>query len=189
MSSTIVTRSLIKTEADIDDSVSDADLDVLVTQVNSAIGTCCEREFDSASYTWDLHGTGTARLLAHQWPVTAISSIKIASNWDFDAVTAEETDDYKIDDTHTRHILRSPALGVWSHGSGNVRVACTAGYASIPDDLVKAGVKYAVFLLQDERAQGHGLVSRSEGGVSLTLQKDIPAHVKEMLRPYRRKSL
>jgi hypothetical protein len=101
----------------------------------------------SAATTEVLDGSGIQSLVLSRRPVTAVASVHISSDQVWDANTLLAADSYDLKSADSGILLRTGGLG-WESGEGAplcwpraracVRVIYTAGWATMPPDLMEA---------------------------------------------------
>ena len=152
-------------------------LDVLIGAVGAAFARHCgyppasagaTPTMESASYTLDHDSIGGRDLSLRVYPATAITSVYDDPDLDFsDAIYLVPAADYALVRQGSVLRLKSTATwGTWGRGEGRIRVAFTAGYATVPADL-KHLAKMAVKHWFDQRRQ-QNKASESSDGVSIT---------------------
>lgn len=153
---------------------------------------------ESASYTVYSGNEGVyidawepRELVVEPYPVTAITSIHDDPNEDYTAAELVDSGDYVQRGRHGERIRLLPdsIQGAWSRSPRAVRVVMTAGYASVPADLEAAAIEMCAHLLRLRHARGEQSVSTGEGTSVTFRDETIPAHVAQMLWPYRLPSL
>ncbi len=106
----------------------------------SAIETYCSRIFDSASYTEWPCLEESSLISLDQYPVTAITSVQFA-DWQ------DGTDLTNVDSTDYRTRLESGLITLNYKYTGYLKVVYTAGYSTIPADLVQIANEMAAAIL------------------------------------------
>jgi len=109
-----------------------AALPALISAASVYIEQTCGRDFVSQSYAHTFNGSGNARLLLRQNPVTAVASVTICGRAVALSVSAQVPG------------FRFDQYGLWYRGGifpktiQEIDVAYTAGYSPIPQDLQQA---------------------------------------------------
>lgn len=139
----LTTVSQFKTNFNISSSFSDHDtlIQNLITQDSKKIAEYCGgRKFASTSYSsaddnslYD--GDGTPILLTRQYPIISVSALYDDADRSFGADTLIDSGDYVIH--YTEGKIELDGL-VFTKARRNVKVSYTAGYATLPADLVCA---------------------------------------------------
>ncbi len=159
-------------------ATDDALLTRLITAVSRFMEAVIGQAIAPAAYTWKGGGTGSARLLLPNTPVTAVSSLSI------DGKAGAASPGYgQAGYSFDRLGLYLGAGAVFPRGVQNVSVAYTAGFASVPADLEQACIS-TVALRYKERDRV-GYASKSIGGetVAFTI-RDFPPDALTSLRNY-----
>ena len=144
-------------------------------------GPTCE----STSYTLYLTGNGGRDLDLGIGPVSAVASIYDDPTLDFtDATYLVSSGDYAILAAHPKRVIRLTSTsthGAWSTTVGGIKVACTAGFASVPE-VIKRAAQLTVRHHLDMRAK-LGATSTSYNGASTTYDDPdaLPAEARRIL--------
>lgn len=144
---------------------------------------------ESASYTdyidgpWHPDDPATLRLRAG--PVTAVASIYDDPEWSWGSSTLVAGGDYVLIPDDRRLVSLTPlSTHAWSRYRRAIKVAYTAGYASVPGDLklaARIGVKHAFEHVRHQL----GVQSMSAEGASQTLDVHVmPPIVGKILGAY-----
>lgn len=151
----------------------------LITSVSAFIKSYIARDVTSRTYTEKYNGAGGSVLLLREYPITAITSLTVNDSVVPFAATSASYG-YVFDDVA---IYLHGAL--FSTGTQNIVVTYTAGYTTVPPELVQACVEL-VALRYRERGR-IGEVSKSVQGETISyLQKSMPAAVQVVLNDYMR---
>jgi len=156
-------------------------IDTLIARVGALLAAWCgyppasaggTPTLESASYTEYLDGPGGRELRLPIYPVTAVASIydDTAWTWGSDALVAST--DYAISDGRVGLVLlkETSTHGSWSAARRSLKVAFTAGYATVPAD-IKAACAHAVRQVWNFRTE-QGRANVSGGVVSLSLREE-----------------
>ena len=181
---------------DLVDLTADAMLSRLITSCSAAIKTWLGRDLNQATYTETQNGSGTTRMSLLQFPVTAVTSVTV-NGLQIPAATSPTAygflfDKFGID------LVNAPASGPLSPagtywfgsffpaGNLNVQVVYTAGFATVPTDIVQACIEFVAFKFNQRKHVGKKSESLSTGGQSTSFQEgNMPPEVAEMLDQYR----
>jgi hypothetical protein len=196
-----VTRSELKTHLGISDSSEDTRLDEIIADVSAMIRSYTGRWLTQKTYTDQLYsGRGFASLFLREYPVTAVSDVRVSSS----CYGGAGNDDAFPDDSewtqNSDFILSSVDASednsgelvairqCWPQGHSNIRVGSyTAGYASVPGDL-----KLACFQLcarvRAAAEKGVPLQSEHLGDYSYQIMTSSTelVHARKILNSYRR---
>lgn len=173
----------VKSYLGISDTNSDTVLSALISQVSAGIESYCNRTFASQSYTERRNGGCGSKLYLMNGPVTAVASLTVNGQ----AVSAAP------DDVSGGYVFDSSVLYIRPGGSGpqefykgvqNVTVTYTAGFTTIPLDVVHAAIAWVASLF----AKRNRVDKKSETlGPQQTIGydlSDMPAQTKRLLSSY-----
>ena len=171
-------------------TAEDTNLETLITRVGEAFARHCgypgtSPTMESTSYTRDLDGPGGRDLVLDVWPVTAISSVYDDVTLDFtDSQYLVSSSDYVIVNGRTLRLKSTSTHGAWSKGQGQIRVAFTAGYATVPGALKQLAIMAVKHWFDLRRTQGKS--NTSQGGVSVGFRDEefLPAMVRRGLSDF-----
>ena len=145
----------------------------------------------SATYTFYLDGpsvTDPRMLQLPVTPVTAITSIHDDSLWGYGSAYLVASGDYTLVIEDGQVWIDPDGGHAWSTGKRNLKVICTAGYATggaTPTSLKEGILRYASFAYTLKKG-GHGRRTASAGGNSVTFDlPPMPDDVRRMLLPFR----
>lgn len=174
----LTTLADLKAYAQITGTADDAVLQSMITAYSAAARSFCNRDFTSQDYSITRDGRGTTMMQLPQFPVTAVSSV-IVDGRPIAAQSAFGLPGYRFTDTAV--ILDGFCF---TRGFGNVHVAFTAGYASVPADVAEA-VNEWIALRYKERDR-IGFASKVLAGETVTfITKAMPDSVKMALSQLR----
>lgn len=128
---------------DTDDAKDDGLLQLLVDGANDAITSAISRNLLRSQYTEVRNGTGTNTLMLANFPVAAVGSLAITEPRAFDTAPQPTTPLVQNVDFAVTPYSVKLYRSVFPRGVANVTVEYTAGYATIPSDVVHAATKYA----------------------------------------------
>jgi len=151
----------------------------LITAASAYIETWCDRAFASQGYSETRDGTGAQRMAFAQTPVTAVTSVVVSG---LTILPGDATGAPGYYFTPTMLMLNGL---VFARGLGNVRLAYTAGFATIPPEIAQACIELTALRY---RELGHiGTASKSVAGESTSfVVKDMPPSVATVLASWRR---
>jgi len=168
---------------DASDSGQDDLLDALIDYASERIESHCGRKFASESVVDYLDGTGTSRLVLSRRPVTALTGVYEDSDRVFGAEAELDSSDLVL---HPERGIVDRVGGVFVRGRRNLKIAYTAGYATIPDDVALACVKLAAAWYAHARAGADGIRREKLGDYdALYAAEALPVDVEAALAPYR----
>lgn len=196
----LTSLSNVKTKMGLSVSTYDDVLNALIVQVDTTIKNHLGRSIEEASYTEYPFGYGTKRLRLKEKPVTAITSVRVDTSRLFTASNTLLTVDvdYKLIDGMLFRLNGTwpPAVenkwGLLTNAvvpsTGIIQVVYTAGYSTVPDDIVLAA-DMLVIKLFGQRKDGEELLSESLEDYSYSRGDsggDLLKDVRSLLAPYRR---
>jgi len=149
------------------------------------------RQMKSQSYTEYYDGPDEYKLVLRKYPVVSVTTVHVDIERDFGSDTLVDSGNYFVDtnvDTSVGTIEFFDADGsgpVWFEpGIRNVKVVYTAGFATIPNDLVHAGCMHVAWLFK--RSDTEAMKNASLGGKTESYESDmIPHYIKQVLLPYK----
>lgn len=181
--------SLARTKAELD--ISSTDFDDQISQyiniVSDHIELECNRIFREQTYTHQITGNGTKYLPLKQFPVTALTSVKVDSDWTFAASSALNTSTQVGLSDEVFLVRKGRCHNVWPKDESlSIQVVYTAGYSTIPDGIQGAAIEYVrlLYLSQGDRRLGRG--SKSKLGDSASFSDAIPSIITTLIEPYKR---
>lgn len=139
-----------------------------------------------ATYTAEkISGRGTSLLMPANWPVTSVASLADETGTGY---TAGYDEDYVVEEFG----IRATGAGYWALGSGNFTATYTAGYATIPSELVLVAFEWIARKWKTMSQQGWGESSRNyPDGSNATVNADgeLTKAQRAVLAKYRRPRL
>lgn len=173
----LTTIARVKSYLGISTTADDALLTDLLNGASLAIENYLNRTLSAASYTAVMDGNGSVLLPLPNYPVTAVSSLKIDGQViPLSAAFGKSGYVNAVD----RILLRSY---VFSLDFQNVEISYTAGYSTIPDDIQTATV--AMVALRYKEKDWVGYQSKSLAGETVAFQTSfMPDYVKQTLDAY-----
>jgi len=175
------------------DTSEDTRLSELLDGVEAAVESFTGRRFASQSYTEYYDGEGRPLLPLQQRPVTSVTSVKVDATGYYghgSGAFADAEDAWTIGTDFVPRSLaadeQNPGLlvalkgvdfegrGVWTQGIGNIEVVYTAGYVTIPSDLVLAVHQIAAGVRAGAE-KGGPIASESIGKYAYTLMSGSSA--------------
>jgi hypothetical protein len=193
----LTTLSAVKTFLKVSDTSEDTFLTQLQSAVEAAVAKLTQRQLESASYTAYLSGNWQPSICLREYPVTAVASVYFDPNGYYgqglgafpsttllvagvdytlrmdapDGLSSQSGTLDRINGVWPGSFHRPPGRLSWERikGQGNIKVAYTAGYTTIPDDL-QALVWQAVGQLRASSPAGLLVTSESLGGYNYSLE-------------------
>ena len=197
MNATTIDR--VKALLDISSSNYDAVLTTMVAAASRRIENYIDRPLEQTARTQEYPIRPRQDVIfLRAYPVTAITSIKIALDWDFSSATTVDTNDFTFDaDTGMVHLSFFPILNYNGNNQAAapnvIQVAYTGGFAtstanlisSSPDIAYAADIQAVAMWRRRDSPQGQNI---SVGGGSIGYEgalRLVPDAI-EALTPYRR---
>ncbi len=140
----------------------------------------------SQTFTEYYDGDGTNLLFLKNYPISSITTIHQDSDRAFGSDTLVASTDY-FTYADNRKLIGDGVT--WLRGIQTIKVVYLAGYVigSIPEDLVNAVTMLVDFWGKEYDAHRFGVTSTGTETNRITYEKNIPAEIKEMLNPYKKK--
>lgn len=157
----------------------------LINAASSRANSITHRKLASRTYTEEkLDGTGSDMIRLPQFPVSAISDIRIDTAREFAADTALDADDGEY------FIYSEDGMVLVPSGIPRVRmcvrVSYTAGLDPVPDDLQDAIIQAVVYSWKQRRSRALGTRSITADGVTTQYEIDIPMPAMRVIQSYGR---
>lgn len=162
------------------DNSDDALLTRLIGACSGIIERTCNRTFGTATYTDTHNGNGGQFMVFENRPITAVASVTV------DDVAIPQSTSATMAGWVLSEVWKLSLRGHYrfTQGVQNVTVTYTAGYTTIPEDLVQSCC-LLVGLAYKERDR-MGLDSKSINGESISFTNDdFPPSVKQTIQNYR----
>jgi hypothetical protein len=182
----------VKQYIGISGSGDDTLLAALILYADDMVKRFLGRSLESTSYTERLDGNGRDFIRLANYPVISVTSVNVDAGWDFDPDNDEDAEDYYLD---AEPGLIFHTTGVWSEGRRNIKVVYSAGYATLPKDVVHAAnIIVADLYTRAKQLAGGGiqneLAQEDLGDRNDYYQKEltaggIPAQAEAILNRYR----
>lgn len=177
----LATLDNIKSYLAIANEADDDLLTRLLAAATALIVQFIDRDPISQVYSRVYDGSGTARQVLSYYPVTAVSAVSINDVAQSAAANTTATG-YRFDKFSV--FLN---YGSFTRGTQNIAVTYTAGYTTIPADLVQACIDIAAEAYRRRNRVGETTKAIGQGNTSFSL-KDIPDHVRIVLLQYQKQS-
>lgn len=177
------------------DSSEDTLIDTMIARATSVLAAWCGwprndsggQTMEASTYTFYLDAPtdeGAQEIAVPVWPLVTVTSVYDDPERAYGASTLVSSGDYDTDLQAGRIILKpSSTLGKFSTARRALKVTVSAGYSTAPADLAQALGMMVKHLLELRHTQGASSVDTGDGAAQRR-EEDIPAAVKQMLRPY-----
>ena len=163
-------------------SVTHTDDDTLFTRIVASASSYFEKQIGRtlsvSSVTEVQDGTGGRVIVPSQYPLVSVTSLKIDGET-ISASTGYGVDGYYLDGDVIR--LRGSFACV---GEGNIELAYSAGYSTIPSDVVQAVLELSAIMYRER--DRFGQQSRNDPTGSVVFYYQPPARVMQTIEAYRR---
>lgn len=186
----IATTDAVKMALGIDIDADDEFIGELQTAADAFISGHCGRAFTGGTFT-EYHPAGGRTLFLANYPVTAVTSVKVDAAGTFGADSLRTADTYAVLADRGVIAARGGAFGSAGDGPTAVQVVYTTATGAVPPPVSRAyaeliGVWYRQAKTADHLGQLN-LVSRNESGVETAYSNgfEVPPTVTQMLALYR----
>ncbi|HEY4611420.1 MAG TPA: hypothetical protein VII11_00375 [Bacteroidota bacterium] len=179
----IVTLPELKAYLRKTDAAQDNFLQDWVTMVSGQIERYCDRKFRVQAVTEIHDGDGTSRLHTHYFPVAALAGDTDAeklSNLQYRNTPDDEWENLGSDIDHVFIDERKPFIELYGSffpaGVRNIRIAYTAGFGIIPEDVKRVACEMCAMVWKESNAGGFfqlGEASHSTSAAGTTFTKTL----------------
>tara|TARA_R100000951_G_scaffold54731_2_gene46002 strand:+ start:30 stop:644 length:615 start_codon:yes stop_codon:yes gene_type:complete len=197
MDATTIAR--VKALLDISSSTHDTVLTTMVSAVSKRFESFLDRPLlaEARTETYSIRPRQN-KLFLRAYPVSAVTSVKIATDWDYAAATAVSSGDYHVtSDTGCVHFQFFPVTSYlgsnYEAAPDAIQVIYTAGFdtttnnliTNYPDIAMAADLQVVAMWRRRDTPQGNSI---SVGGGSISYEKpfDLIPDVVHALAPHRR---
>lgn len=162
---------------------NDGKIERLINAASQFCSTYCDRRFVSETYTEYFHGRKQNYVMPRQWPVTAVTSLKVSLDRDWSSPSALiDPANYEIADSDTTLVY----YYYFPRGHKCIQLVSTCGYASIPYDLEHACLQIIEWWYRHNERQDIGRTSSGKGDESVGVLAELPKHILQILDAYKR---
>lgn len=169
------------------DTSKDAKLTLFLDAASEWLNSYCERRFESQEYTELFRGNNSNVLNPQHYPITVIDELRISSDREWsNAVTLVPATDYGIS---SDGLFVTYYATVFPRGFDNVRLIYTAGFTTIPSDLILACLWSAEWFYLHNNRGDMGRTTASKQGESIGILADMPPMIKSIIQRYKRMEL
>lgn len=168
----LTTLNLVKNFMGMSGAISDTDdlIENLINRVSILMESFMNRNVLSREYTEDHDGKGAMVLFPKQPKITTVSGIWDDYDWEWTDDDLIDADNYKIIDENYI-VFKTVALNNYT---ANVRIIYTAGYSSVPDDLVQACITEVSRMYKNRNQIDITSKTLSDGSVSFSDKSFLP---------------
>ncbi len=168
----------------------DALLDAIILGVSQKFEYAANRPLFTQSRT-ELKTGGTSRIYLNAPPVTAITSITYAPDYDFANGEVLAASEYIIDPSDKKNCVYS-RMGVFPGGADCLRIIYTGGYVpadtvgtNVPEAVKQAATMQVVYLFKNRKTIGFDNVTIGEGVLSKVTNRWLLPDVLDVIRSIR----
>ena len=167
-------------------STSDGDdlLEDLINRVSTLFESYMNRNILLRSYTEYHNGNGAMVLFPKQPKITTVSGIWDDYDWDYLDDDLIDSDNYRIVDENYI-VFKNISLNNYTQ---NIKIIYTAGYSTVPDDLIQACIEEVSRLYKNRNQIDVLSKTLSDGSVSFVSKGFLPKTT-IMLNKYKRVSV
>lgn len=177
----LTTVGKLKKYLQIDSSLvsDDENLQGLITSVSAFFVEYCDRPFKQDTYTQELDGNGKNILMLKNYPITAVSSLKVNGQ-----IVESHNSGSFVGYAFNNYAIRL-ANTYFPKGFKNIEISYTAGYATVPFDVEQACLEVCGVRYKERDHIGHASKTLGDETVSYIISALTPS-AKEILQPYKR---
>lgn len=163
-------------------STSDGDdlLEDLINRVSTLFESYMNEHILSRSYTEYHDGKGVYVLFPKHSPITSITSIHDDYDWDYLDADLIDSDDYTI--VNDNYIALKTAVSSFADYTQNVKIIYTAGYLTVPDDLIQACITEVSRAYNNRLEVDVTSRTLSDGSVSYSAKTFLPLTITTLNR-------
>lgn len=167
------------------DTAQDNRIELFINAASERIERFTDRKLVSQGSIAEIqHGRRANILLLKQWPIIAVSELKVDHSATFtDPLTIVPVTDYTISDDSTSLLYINQVFPV---GFNNIKVTYTAGYTTVPSDLELACLWLTEWYYLHRTRGDMGRTTASKGDESVGVLSDMPPMIEEILIDYKR---
>lgn len=167
------------------DTTQDNRIELFINAASERIERFTDRKLVSQGPIAEIqHGRRSNILLLRQWPIIAVSELKVDYSAAFtDPLTIIPVTDYTISDDSTSLLYINQIFPV---GFNNIKVTYTAGYTTVPSDLELACLWLTEWYYLHRTRGDMGRTTASKGDESVGVLSDMPPMIEEILIDYKR---
>lgn len=159
-------------------------IEALINAVSARFETYCDRTFLSSNYTEYHDGDGHGVIYTKQYPLTSVSGIWDDMDWNWEDNTLVDSTSYRIVDDNCVVFKSGSFLpGIYRQ---NIKISYTAGYETVPYDLVIACIDEVLRVLDTRYAPGVSYATNNDETVSF-VTTDFLDTTKVVLNKYKRR--
>jgi len=166
-------------------------LQLILEAVTVSFERYMKRKLDVQEITEYYDGPSDSELLLKNYPISEIDSIYYDINWDWDAVSLVDSDNYTFEPDSGIVLYNS---GSWRSGRRSIKITYTYGWTDIPEDIRLEGIKLTAieYLRSFIGGKRIGIIQETrrstqvDSATTTYVVKDLPADTKAVLQRYKR---
>lgn len=184
----LVTKAEYKAYAGISSDTLDTVITAIIPKASELVKSICRRTF--VDYVSDAKveissGNNRPRIYLQEYPVIAISSVELSTDYGATYSSLIEYTDYVFDLEDGSIIALNSTNSVFTKYINGYKITYTAGYEEIPADLKVAVLDLITYYIKND-ASVHS--NKSLGGNTVQIEyittTSLPAHIKRILDLY-----
>jgi hypothetical protein len=176
-------------------NVFDALLDAIILAVSQKIELAVNRNLFSATYV-ELHNGGSTKIFVQAPPITSITSIVYAPDFDFANGVTLGASEYVLDPSDKHNCIYS-TFGQFLSGEDALKITYVGGYipadlpstTNVPASLKNAATLQAVYLFKNRKTIGFDNVQVGEGVLSKVSNRWLLPEVLDLVRAMRARNI
>ena len=170
----------------------DALLDAIILAVSQRFELAANRKLFLATRT-EIHNGGSPRIYVKSPPITTITSITYAENYDFANGTVLAASEYTLDPSDYKNAIYS-TFGWFIGGAESLKVIYQGGYVSadstspvtnIPDFIRNAAAQQVVFMFKNRKNIGIDSINIGDGIITKVTNRWFVPEVQDVIRQLR----
>lgn len=168
----------------------DSLLDAILLAVSQRIEMVANRKLFSTTYT-ELHDGGSQKLFVKNPPITSITSLTYAPDFDFSNGVVLGTSEYLLDPSDKKNSIYS-TFGAFLPGCEALKVVYVGGYigadvtgTNVPAALKQAAINQTIYMFKNRKTVGLDNVQIGEGVLSKITTHWILPEVQDLARALR----
>jgi len=164
------------------DPAKDELLEAFLNRVSARIETYCGRTFASAEYTEYRDGRGLPYIYTNQYPITTVSGIWDDYDWSWADATLISSTFYRVSNDGNSINFHDYTL---TEGVENIKIIYTAGYSTLPLDLVQVCLEEVVIAWKAKSNPGLISITMEDGSIQRNSTNFLPSSM-AVLNKYRK---
>jgi len=167
-------------------AADDAITQTLITAASYWANKYTSRILAQQTFTEYYDGDDSNILFLKNYPIDSVTTVHQDSDRAFAASSLIAATDY-FTYADNRNLISDGVS--WEKGIQTIKVVYVAGYAigSIPEDIVNAVTMLVDLWTKEYKAHRFGVTSTGTETNRITYEKNVPAEIKEMLNPYKKR--